>query len=83
MLLRDELLVENGDVFVINEFSMQRGPQQNPREELCDETIDCQNTLKKVRYEDNLKLRLRYTFVNKYIKAMNRRCAYTVIKYLF
>lgn len=79
MLLRDQLLVENGDVFEINEFCMLRGPQQNPKKE----TIDCQNTLKRFRYEENLKLRLRYTFINKYVKAMNRRCAYTVIKYLF
>jgi len=33
--------------------------------------------------DENLKLRLRYSFANKNIKVIDRRCAYILIKHLF
>jgi len=61
---------------------MWRGPQQNQRNKLFDAIIS-KNISQKTEYEENLKLRLRYTFVNKHTKAVNRRCAYTLTKYIF
>lgn len=83
LLLRDQLLINKGDEFTINEFSMWRGPQQNQVNKALDETNSCKNTPKYSLYEESLKLRLRYTFVNKYIKAVDRRCAYTISRYLY
>lgn len=81
LLLRDQLLVLEGDKFTINEFSMQRGPQNNELKD-ASSTIS-KNNSKKSEFEDSLKLRLNYTFVNKYTKAIDRRCIYTITKYLF
>ncbi|XP_060847189.1 protein arginine N-methyltransferase 1-like [Rhopalosiphum padi] len=81
LLLRDQLLVEQGDKFKINEFHMWRGPQQN--QILVGEDTITKSTRDKCGPEENLKLRLNYTFVNKYTKAINRRCAYTLVKQLF
>lgn len=80
-MLRDQLLVEEGDQFVLNEFIMIRGPKgENKQFEI---TNNCESTSKKSEYEDSLQLRLCYTFINKYTKAIDRRCAYTVTKYLY
>lgn len=82
LLLRDQLLVIEGDKFIINEFIMQRGPQDN-KSKYDPSTTIYENTSKKSVCEDSLKLRLNYTFVNKYTKAIDRRCIYTITKYLF
>lgn len=76
LLLRDELVLEKDDIFIINDFRIWRGPNQHKAD---NETI---NTLKSSD-EENLKLRLKYTFVNKHMEAIDRRCAYTLIKHLF
>lgn len=81
LMLRDQLLVEQGDKFRINEFRMWRGPQQSEANMLIGEIT--KSTRNRFGPEENLKLRLRYTFVNKYTKAINRRCAYTLVKQLF
>lgn len=81
LLLRDQLLVEQGDKFKINEFHMWRGPQQN--QILVGEDTITKSTCNRYGQEENLKLRLNYTFVNQYTKAINRRCAYTLTKQLF
>jgi len=82
LLLRDQLPVLEGDKFTINEFSMQRGPQNNKLKDDASSTIS-KNNIRKFEYEESLKLRLNYTFVNKYTKAIDRRCIYTITKYLF
>lgn len=80
LLLRDQLLVVQGDEFILNEFHMWRGPQvNNPFENSIASNSSCNNSLQ----EENLKLRLRYTFINQFMKAIDRRCAYTLIKNLF
>lgn len=81
LLLRDQLLVEQGDKFKINEFHMWRGPQQN--QILVGEDTITKSTCNRHGSEENLKLRLNYTFVNQYTNAINRRCAYTLVKQLF
>lgn len=59
---------------------MWRGPQiNNPFENRTCNNI-CNNSR---REEENLKFRLRYTFVNKIMKTIDRRCAYTLVKDLF
>lgn len=75
------MIVEEGDEVIINEFLMWRGPQKNKLNKLFDAV--CNSTCKTSQYEENLKLRLRYTFVNKHIKAVNRCCIYTLTKHLF
>lgn len=82
MLLRDQLLVNEGDEFTIDEFIMWRGPQKNEENKLFDSVIR-KNIYNKSMYEENLKLRLRYTFVNKFMTAIDRRCTYTLTKYMF
>ncbi|XP_027840234.2 uncharacterized protein LOC114121922 [Aphis gossypii] len=81
LLLRDQLLVEQGDKFKINEFHMWRGPQQN--QIIVGEDTITKSTCDRYGQEENLKLRLNYTFINQYTKAINRRCAYTLSKQLF
>ncbi|XP_025196022.1 probable protein arginine N-methyltransferase 1.2 [Melanaphis sacchari] len=81
LLLRDQLLVEQGDKFKINEFYMWRGPQQ--KQKLVGENIITKSTRNRYGPEENLKLRLNYTFINQHIKAINRHCAYTLVKQLF
>ncbi|XP_060858397.1 uncharacterized protein LOC132935795 [Metopolophium dirhodum] len=83
LLLRDQLLVEQGDKFKINEFRMWRGPQQSQKTMLVGEDTINKSTCNRFGPEENLKLRLRYTFINKKTKAINRRCAYTLAKQLF
>jgi len=86
LLLRDQLLVEQGNKFIINEFRMWRGPQttqQTQKTMSVGEKTITKSTSNRFGPEENLKLRLRYTFVNKYTKANNRRCAYTLTKQLF
>lgn len=78
LLLRDQLLVEEGDEFTLNEFHMWRGPQINQENELLGK-----NSFQRSETEENLKLRLSYTFVNKYVKAIDRRCVYTLTKQLY
>lgn len=80
LLLRDQLMIFQGDEFIINEFHMWRGPQiNNPFEN----TTSCKIYNNSLHDEENLKFRLRYTFVNNIMKAIDRRCAYTIIKDLF
>lgn len=82
LLLRDQLLVVEGDEFIINEFHMWRGKQNlvnNPFEKTTVSKSSSNNSPD----EENIKLRLRYTFVNTYMKAIDRRCAYTLTKQLF
>jgi len=83
LLLRDQLLVEQGDKFIINEFRMWRGPQQSQQTMLVGENTIIKSTCNRFGPEENLKLRLRYTFINKNTKAINRRCAYTLAKQLY
>jgi len=83
LLLRDQLLVEQGDKFKINEFRMWRGPQQSQKTMLVGENTITKSTCTRFGPEENLKLRLRYTFINNKTKAINRRCAYTLVKQLF
>lgn len=83
LLLRDQLLVEQGDKFKINEFRMWRGPQLSQKTMLVGEDTINKSTCNRFGPEENLKLRLRYTFINKKTKAINRRCAYTLVKQLF
>jgi len=83
LLLRDQLLVNENDEFIINEFCMWRGPQSNQGNTPSNETTNNEIICLRSAYEENLKLRLMYTFVNEQTKAINRRCAYTVTKYLF
>jgi len=83
LLLRDQLLVEQGDKFKINEFRMWRGPQKSENTMLVGEDTITKSTCNRFGPEENLKLRLRYTFINKKTKAINRRCAYTLAKQLF
>lgn len=78
LLLRDQLLVENKNEFIINEFYMWRGPQQNGNNKLFEIITVGKSPYDKSKYEQNLKLRLCYTFVNQYMKAINRRCVYTL-----
>lgn len=82
LLLRDQLLINHGDILTINEFVMWRGPQQNKKNKLFDAILSKKHT-NNAMYEEDLKLRLRYTFVNKLMKAVDRRCSYTLTKYLF
>lgn len=82
LLLRDQLIVREGDDFIINEFHMWRGPQENEENKLFEGTV-CENTCNKKAFEENLKIRLSYTFVNKYNKAIDRRCAYILVKKFF
>lgn len=81
LLLRDQLIVEDGDEVIINEFHIWRGSQKNELNKLFD--VACKSTYKGSQYEDNLKLRFRYSFVNKHIKAVDRCCVYILTKYLF
>lgn len=82
LLLRDQLIIKEGDEFFINEFHIWRGPQENTENKSL-EGIVVGNTLKITTCDENLKIRLRYTFVNKYNKAIDRRCAYIITKKLF
>lgn len=82
LLLRDELIVRQGDEFKINEFHMWRGPQLGLENKLFKRTSNA-NIYKKIENDENLKLCLKYTFVNKIIKAIDRRCAYVLVKHLF
>lgn len=59
---------------------MWRGPQN--QDNTLHETVD-NVLLKKFDYSENLKLRLQYTFVNKCMSALNRRCAYILERGLF
>jgi len=79
-LLRDQLLIKQGDEFKLNDFHMWRGPQK--QENTLHETIG-DNHVKEFDYSENLKLRLQYTFVNKYTNAVNRRCAYILERNLY
>lgn len=83
LLLRDQLLVEEGDEFILNEFHMWRGPQEYQDNRLRGVNFKNKNSFQRSETEENLKLRLRYTFVNKHIKAIDRRCVYTLNKQLF
>lgn len=82
-MLRDQLLIEEGDEFIINEFRMWRGPQKIQTNNLNGEVAIINSTCNRFGQEENLNIRLRYTFVNKCIKVINRRCAYTLVKQLF
>lgn len=77
-MLRNQLIIEQKDNFVIKEFYIWRGPQQDQANKLHDRAS------RKLE-DENLKLQLRYTFVNIYIKAVNvnRHCIYTFKKMLF
>lgn len=83
LLLRDQLLVNNEDEFIINELHIWRGPQKNSTNKLLDKIICSKNYYGNSNYEQSLKFRLSYTFKNKYIQATNRRCLYTLNKHLF
>lgn len=83
LLLRDQLLVEEGDEFTLNEFHMWRGPQENQENKLLGINPKDKNSFQKSETEEHLKLRLRYTFVNKYVKAIDRRCVYVLPKQLY
>lgn len=93
LLLRDQLIVNQGDEFIINDFSMWRGHQENKmwknydsKNKSKDKLFQKISTIRikdKPSHDENLKLRLKYTFVNKHMKAINRRCAYTLKKELF
>lgn len=76
LLLRDQLLVENKNEFIINEFYMWRGPQENGKNELFEKITAGRSLYDKIKYERNLKLRLSYTFENQHMKVLNRRCVY-------
>ncbi|VVC44125.1 Protein arginine N-methyltransferase,S-adenosyl-L-methionine-dependent methyltransferase [Cinara cedri] len=83
LLLRDQLLVNNGNEFMINELHIWRGPQTNLINKLFDRIVSRKSSLKSCTYEQDLKIRLRYTFVNKYTKAVDRRCIYILNKHLY
>lgn len=83
LLLRDQLLVNNGDRFILNELHIWRGPQKNSINKMFDRIISSKNYYGNSNYEQNLKFRLSYTFMNKYIQATNRQCLYILNKYLF
>jgi len=78
LLLRDQLLIFNGDKFTINEFTMWRGPQINQENKQFDTIY--QKTCKYLKYEENLKIRFKYSFTGKNNRAINRGCVYTVQK---
>lgn len=83
LLLRDQLLVVQGDEFTINEFHMWRGPQKNQVDNPFENATVNESSKDRSQQEENIKLRLRYTFVNQFMKAIDRRCAYTLTKQLF
>lgn len=83
LLLRDQLIIQSGDLFTINEFTMWRGPQKDKLNKQFDQQIINKNTCDRSNYDECLKLRLRYSFINEYMKATDRQCAYTLNKYVF
>lgn len=80
LLLQDQLIVEQNDIFIINDFRMWRGSQNRPYKPY---NKNIAKTCLKSRNEENLKLRMRYTFVNRHMKVVDRCCAYTLIKDLY
>lgn len=55
---------------------MWRGPQENGNNELFERITAGKSPCDKIKYDQNLKLRLSYTFVNQHMKVFNRRCVY-------